>query len=311
MGKILVTGGNGYIGNALFRRLVAEEKDVYAGCRNEYSFYKSIKTPELSAQSNWVDLLVGFNVVIHVAGLAHMPNVNSHITNQAFRKINTDGTLKLARDAALSGVKRFIFISSISVNGIQNRLGYPFTELDIPNPHNEYGLSKWLAEEGLLSIAHNSKMEVVIVRPPLVYGPDAPGNFGVLMRIVRSGCPLPLGAVNNRRSFIALDNLVDFLVTCIDHPAASGQTFLVSDGEDISTTQLLQKIFKAMNRTALMLPLSERILAFVAKLLGKKIFALSLLGSLQVDIRKAVELLDWKPPLSVDEGLRRAVEQSA
>ena len=310
MAKILITGGNGYIGNALFRHLHSVGESVWIGNRGGCQDANSIKTPELSAEANWRNLLVGFDVVIHTAGRAHQSNKYSKDSEKLFFEINTAGTLRLAEDAALSGVKKFIFISSIGVNGLQTSRGHAFSASDIPKPSNIYALSKWEAEKGLWLIADRTGMQVVIIRPPLVYGPNAPGNFGVLMRAVQRGWPLPLGAVTqNRRSLVALGNLVDLIKTCVVHPKAANQTFLVSDGEDISTTEFLQKIGKALNRQTRLLPVPVSLLAFAFRLLGKKDMAQGLLGSLQVDIDKTCDLLNWKPPISVDEGFRRAVEQ--
>jgi nucleoside-diphosphate-sugar epimerase len=205
-------------------------------------------------------------------------------------------------------VKRFLFISSIGVNGNINTR--PFTEDDEPNPAEPYALSKWEAEQGLWEIQRETGMEVVIIRPPLVYGPNAPGNFGSLMRWVEKGLPLPLGAIDNQRSLVALDNLVDLIITCIDHPAAANQVFLAGDGEDLSTTELLRGVARAMGKSAHLIPVPPSLLMLGATLLGKKAVAQRLLGSLQVDISKARRLLGWQPPVSVEEGLRRCFDKS-
>jgi len=220
-----------------------------------------------------------------------------------FRKVNTAGTLTLARQAAEAGVRRFVFISSIGVNG--NQSIKPFNEQDTPAPHDLYAISKFEAEQGLWGIQQDTGMEVVVIRPPLVYGPNAPGNFGALMRVVQRGWPLPLGAVHNQRSLVALDNLVDFVITCLDHPAAANQIFLVSDGEDLSTTELLRRVAHALGRPARLIPVPVSLLAAGAALLGRRDMAQRLCGSLQVDISKTQTLLGWNPPISVDEGLRR------
>tara|TARA_Y100000758_G_scaffold276990_1_gene222126 strand:- start:2396 stop:3109 length:714 start_codon:yes stop_codon:yes gene_type:complete len=225
-----------------------------------------------------------------------------------YRRVNVDGTLNLARQAAAAGVKRFVFISSIGVNGNVNT--HPFTADDLPNPAEHYALSKWEAEQGLWQMQQETGMEVVIIRPPLVYGPGAPGNFGSLVRWVERGVPLPLGAVHNSRALVGIDNLVDLIVRCIDHPSAANQVFLAGDGEDLSTTGLLRGVAKAMGKRGILLPVPAGLLLFGATLLGRKAMAQRLLGSLQVDISKTCELLDWQPPYTVEEGLRRCFEQS-
>lgn len=225
----------------------------------------------------------------------------------AFRTVNVEGTLNLARQAVAAGVKQFVFISSIGVNGVQTPIGKPFSEADQPNPHNAYALSKWEAEQGLRHIAVETGLAVVIIRPPLVYGCNAPGNFGALMRAVQRGWPLPLGAVHNHRSLVALSNLVDFIVTCISHPQAANQTFLVSDGQDLSTTELVRGMAQAAGVPARLLPVPVWALQAGAKLLGKVDAVQRLCGNLQVDISKARNLLGWVPPVSVEDGLRRAM----
>jgi len=205
-------------------------------------------------------------------------------------------------------VKRFVFISSIGVNG--NISTRPFRVGDQPNPAEPYAQSKWEAEQGLMKLAAETSMEVVIIRPPLVYGPDAPGNFGSLVRWIEKGVPLPLGAIHNKRSLVGIDNLVDLIIHCLDHPAAANQVFLAGDGEDISTPELLRGVGRAMGKPARLIPVPAGLLQFGATLLGRKAMAQRLLGSLQVDISKTRELLDWKPPYTVEEGLRRCFERS-
>jgi len=225
-----------------------------------------------------------------------------------YRLVNVDSTLNLANQAAEAGVKRFIFISSIGVNGVINT--QPFTEDDTPNPVDFYAQSKWEAEQGLWEVQRETGMELVIIRPPLVYGPNAPGNFGSLMRWVNKSIPMPLGAIHNKRSLVAVDNLVDLIITCIDSPAAANQVFLAGDGEDLSTTELLRGVAKAAGVSSRLIPVPATVLMFVASILGKKAVAQRLLGSLQVDISKARDLLGWTPPLSVEEGLRRCVVEN-
>ena len=224
-----------------------------------------------------------------------------------FRRTNVDGTLHLARQAARSGVRRFVFVSSIKVNGEATSADHPFTAADSPAAQDAYGISKMEAERGLRAIAAETGMEVVIVRPPLVYGPGVKANFASLMHAVRRGIPLPLGSVtHNRRSLVALDNLVDLLITCMDHSAAANQTFLVSDGEDLSTTALIRRMGQALGKPARLLPVPPALLQLGAAIVGQRNVVQRLLGNLQVDIAYTRNTLGWAPPISVDEGLRRA-----
>jgi nucleoside-diphosphate-sugar epimerase len=226
-----------------------------------------------------------------------------------YRRVNVQGTLNLARQAAAVGVRRFVFISSIKVNGEESLPGHPFTAHDVPAPEDAYGISKVEAEIELRRVAEETGMEVTIIRPPLIYGPGVKGNFASLISWVRRGLPLPLrGVTHNRRSLVCLDNLVDLILVCIEHPKAANQTFLISDGEDMSTTELLRKIGKALGRPARLIWVPAGLISLMAGLVGKKVISQRLLCSLQVDIRKTCELLNWKPPVAVDEGLRRAVE---
>jgi nucleoside-diphosphate-sugar epimerase len=305
--KVLVTGGSGYIGNALFKRLQRESVTVFSGVRGGCIKTGEIPMPDLLGNVDWSDTLESFNVVIHTAGRAHIFDNTSKNCLESFRKINTVGTLKLARSAVQCGVKKFIFISSIGVNGLITDEGNLFSESDKPNPHNNYALSKWEAEEGLMQIASETCMEIVIIRPPLVYGPHAPGNFGLLTRAVRRGRPLPLGAVHNKRSLVALDNLLDLIVTCLHHPAAANQTFLVSDGQDLSTTELVRGMARVAGVPARLWPVPLWALQAAAGALGMGPVIERLCGNLQVDITKARTVLGWVPPVSVDEGLLRAM----
>jgi lipopolysaccharide/colanic/teichoic acid biosynthesis glycosyltransferase/uncharacterized protein YbjT (DUF2867 family) len=224
-----------------------------------------------------------------------------------FRQVNVEGTLNLARQAAFAGVKRFIFISTVKVNGETNPLKSSFTEADPCNPKEPYAVSKYEAEQGLKKIAEEFGLEVVVVRPPLIYGPGVKGNFLSMIKWVSKGIPLPLGAVFNQRSFVAMDNFVDFIINCIDHPAAANQVFLVSDGQDLSTTGLLRRVGQALNRSARLIPVPPGLLVFGFSLLGKQAVAQRLLGPLHIDISKAHDLLNWSPPVCVDEGIKRCV----
>ena len=261
---------------------------------------------DITPTTSWADALRDCRSVVHLAALAHVPLGRMDDALAACRAINTVATLNLARQAAAAGVKRFLFISSIKVNGESTQAGRPFTASDAPAPQDAYGISKMEAEIGLRQVADEIGMEVVIVRPPLVYGPGVKGNFAELMRWVARGVPLPLAGIENRRSFVALDNLVDLLLRCVEHPAAANQTFLVSDGNDLSTTDLLRRLAATMGRPSRLFPLPEKLLRRAAALVGRGDAAARLCDSLQVDMAATREALSWSPPIGVDEGLRRA-----
>lgn len=306
--RILLTGATGFIGGALLRRLATERKCRVALRSSINGLPDGVEVSlcgNLDPANNWEPALLGANVVIHTAARVHVMKDHAADPLQAFRRVNVAGTLRLAEQAAEAGVRRFIFISSIKVNGEGTRYGEPFTAEDLPQPADPYGISKHEAEEQLRRLAAETGMEVVIIRPPLVYGPGVKANFHSMMRWLYKGIPLPLGAIDNRRTLVALDNLVDLIVTCIDHPAAANQTFLAGDGEDLSTTELLRRIGAALGRPARLIPVPPALLHAGAAMLGKRAIAHRLLGSLQVDIAKAQQLLNWTPPVSVDEALRR------
>lgn len=267
----------------------------------------TVAVGDIHEATDWSAALNGCSTVVHLAARVHVMNERASDPLREFRRTNVDGTLHLARQAARSGVRRFVFVSSIKVNGEATSAGRPFTSADAPAAEDAYGISKMEAEQGLSTIARDTGMEVVIVRPPLVYGPGVKANFASLMRAVQRGIPLPLGSVsNNRRSLVALDNLVDLLITCIDHPAAASQTFLVSDGEDLSTTALIRRIGQALGKPARLLSVPPALLELGAAVVGKRDMAQRLLGNLQVDINHTRTTLGWTPPITVDEGLRRA-----
>lgn len=307
---VLVTGASGLVGRALIERLGSLGRGrVLAGVRT-----RSLLLPagvesaviDLGDESpSWAGGLADVDAVVHCA--ARVPGSREE-DEGAYRRINVDGTLRLARAAAASGVRRFVFISSVKVNGEQTRAGDRFSADDELSPEDAYGISKYEAEQALQEVGAETGMETVTIRPPLVYGPGVKGNFASMMRWVSKGVPLPLGAVDNRRSLVALDNLVDLVVTCIDHPAAANEVFLAGDGEDLSTADLLRRVGKAMDRPARLISVPPRLLEAAAAMLGKRAVARRLLGSLQVDISKTRDVLGWEPPISVDEGLRRAAE---
>lgn len=306
--NILLTGATGFLGSRLATALHSKpDVNLIAAVRRRIEIHAAhiAEIQGLDASTNWSTALTNQQVVIHAAARAHIMKDEVPDPLVEYRRVNVDGTLSLARQAAAVGVKRFIFISSIKVNGEQTPLGQPFTADDTPAPEDAYGMSKREAEQGLQQLASETGMEVVIIRPPLVYGPGVKGNFASMIKLVAKGLPLPLGAIHNQRSLVAVDNLVDLIITCIDHPAAANQVFLAGDGQDLSTTELLRGVALAMGKPARLIPVPSSLLMLAATLLGKKAVAQRLLGSLQVDISKARNLLGWEPPVSVEEGLKR------
>ena len=300
--QILVTGANGFIGSGLVPELIAHGYAVRRCTRNPGEG-SDMAVGEIEPDTDWNQALMGISTVVHLAGRAHVLKDISNDPLTEFRRINVEGTLTLARNSAQAGVRRFIYISSIGVNGIQS--ARPFTESETPQPVEPYAISKYEAEQGLLQISRSSEMEVVIIRPPLVYGPNAPGNFGRLLRVVHRGFPLPLGAIHNKRSLVALENLVDLIVTTIAHPAAANQIFLAGDGEDLSTTELLQRMARALGRPLRLISVPVWLIEAGAYLIGKEVLAQKLCGSLQVDISKARNVLGWMPPVSFDEAMQK------
>lgn len=309
---ILVTGASGFVGSALISRLSKEKIDVTAAVRSIKDCFPSgvhvFEVGNLLPTTQWGLALKGVNTVVHTAARAHVMDDRTDDPLAEFRLVNVGGTLNLAKQAAAEGVKRFVFISSIKVNGESTQKGRPFHPSDEPSPSDPYGISKYEAEVGLRRLASECGMEVVIIRPPLVYGPDVKANFLNMMRWLYKGIPLPFGAINNRRSLVYVDNLVDLILRCTDHPAAANQIFLAGDGEDLSTTNMLRRMGYALGRPARLLPVPAKILEVGAALLGKQALAQRLCGSLQVDISMAQHLLEWNPPVSVDEGLRRTAD---
>lgn len=306
--NILLTGSTGFLGNRLavcldhhcgFELTCAVRRTCSACCS------KTVVTNGLGSTTDWSAALVNQQVVIHVAARAHIMKDEVPDPLAEYRKVNVEGSLNLAQQAVEAGVKRFIYISSIKVNGEQTSEGSSFKADDVPAPEDAYGISKMEAEQGLQRLSAETGLEVVIIRPPLVYGPGVKGNFASMIKVVDKGMPLPLGSVHNKRSLVALDNLVDLIITCVDHPAAFNQVFLVADGEDLSTSDLLRRISAALGKPSRLMPVPVALLQFAATLLGRKAMAQRLLGSLQVDISKTRDVLGWKPPVSVDEGLRR------
>jgi len=310
--RILITGATGFVGGAVARQLNTEKAiQVIAAVRKKVinfpSHIEQVMVDDLSGAADYVDAFTDIDVVIHAAARVHVMQDDASDSLAEFRKVNVDGTLNLARQAAASGVKRFIFISSIKVNG-EATTDSPFSPDDTIATKDPYGKSKWEAEQVLFKLAETTGMEVVVIRPPLIYGPGVKANFMKMMQAMQKGLPLPLGAVQNQRSLVALDNLVSFIVHCVDHPKAANEVFLISDGEDVSTTELLRKIAKAFGKKAWLLPVPVGLMMFVAKLIGKGDVADRLFGSLQVDSSKARDLLGWQPVVTMDEQLKKTAE---
>jgi nucleoside-diphosphate-sugar epimerase len=305
--KVLITGGTGFIGQALVAELLSKKFNISIAVRQKTNLFpdkiKQFMVGDFESNPDFLAGLAGVDCVIHLAGKAHTLDKAKTSVLDGFRKINTELTLNLAKQAARAGVRRFIFLSSIGINGNQN--SKPFLESDTPNPQESYAISKHEAGQGLFKLGEETGLEVVTIRPPLVYGVNAPGNFGRLMSWVSKeySAPLPLGLVNNSRSLVAIDNLVDFIVTCITHEKAANENFLISDREDVSTTQLLRKIEKAFNKKIFLLPVPVWLMIFMAGLLGRKEDATRLFSSLEVDSSKAKELLGWNPKITMDEQL--------
>lgn len=309
---VLVTGANGFVGTALCLRLAKHGIATRSAARLWPTGQRNagtIDVGDISANSDWSAALANVDMVVHLAARVHVMHDISLSPLAEFRRVNVEGTANLARQAAAAGVRRFVFLSSIKVNGEFTDAVKPFTADELPAPEDPYGVSKLEAENVLRQISSRTGMEVVIIRPPLVYGPRVKANFESMMRWLARGVPLPLAAMTeNRRSLVALDNLVDLITTCLNHSAAANQTFLVSDGEDLSTAELLKRMGAAMGHPARLFYLPPGLLKLGAVVMRKPGIYQRLCGSLQLDIAKTVHLLGWIPPVSVDEGLRRAAE---
>jgi nucleoside-diphosphate-sugar epimerase len=304
--SVLLTGANGFVGRQVAKTLLAREFKLTCALRQlsaGMAGSREVIIGNIDARTDWSACLNDVDVVIHVAARVHVMDETSGDPLGEFRKVNVEGSLNLARQAVAAGVKRFVYVSSIKVNG-EGTTGTPYTAFDTPAPLDPYGRSKLEAEVALLALSRENGLEVVIVRPPLVYGPGVRANFQRLMQLVKSGLPLPLGAIANRRSMVALDNLADLLVLCASHPAAPGNVFLVSDGQDVSISELLRLLAGGMGKRACLIPVPQALIAWSARLVGKSAVADRLLGSLQVDIEHTKSTLDWAPVVAVREAVQ-------
>jgi nucleoside-diphosphate-sugar epimerase len=309
--SILITGGNGFIGSGLINALASNSDFSIKGSVRSNGgahFPASVQTLQnlnVDSDAGWLEAFLGVDCIIHCAARYHIKNESSGDLLAICRKVNVDGTMRLARLAAQAGVKRFIFMSSLKVNGEFSNPGRPFLETDTPTPFYPYGISKLEAENALLQFSASSKMDVVIIRPPPVYGPGVKANFLAMMRFLDYCLPLPLGGIKNLRSYIGLANLVSFIELCIKHPGASNQIFFVSDDDDLSTSRLLKMMSAALGRLSLLVPAPKKFLTFFANIVGRQYIPELLFGNFQADISKAKQLLGWKPPKSVQAGMKK------
>lgn len=311
MKRVLVTGANGFIGTNLCKKLMGENFRVLGAVRSG----KAALLPEgveathiesIDGDTDWKNTLEGVNTVVHLAARVHVMKDSASDPFSECRKVNVMGSERLALAAVQYGVKRFIFISSVKVNGEENVRAYK--ESDAPAPRDSYGISKMQAEKRIKEITADSDMDFVILRPPLVFGPGVKANFLKLIKTVDKGTPLPLASVQNRRSLIYIENLIHAIITCIQHPNAGDQTYFVSDDEDVSTSELIQKIASALNKSARLFPFPKLLLFILGRLIGKGPAVDRLIGSLTVDISKIKQGLGWKPPFTMEQGLRETAK---
>jgi nucleoside-diphosphate-sugar epimerase len=310
--KVLVTGASGFIGSALCKHLLQYGLSVRATSRSSSfitipSEAETLRITSVEGGTDWSQALGGVDAVVHLAARVHVMHESNADPLGAFRTVNTEGTHRLGAMAAKAGVRRMVYVSSIKVNGEQTA-DTPFTESDDPSPDDAYATSKWGAEQTLWDIACRTDLEIVVVRPPLVYGPSVPGNFNRLLRYIRLGVPLPLGSIQNQRSFLYVENLCDVIRVCLQHPGAAGRTFLLSDGEDISTPELIRLLSHYLGRPSRLIRFPPGLLRAGAKLLGFRGEAERLLWSLQVDSTVIRRTLHWNPPYRLREGLRATAE---
>jgi nucleoside-diphosphate-sugar epimerase len=317
--KILITGSSGFVGQIVTNRLASEYpifSSIHAVCRQpnqpaSLSLHPKVSyviAPSLEELNRNTKLLASTDCIIHLAARVHQMNDKAADPLAEFRAVNTTVTLHLAQAAAAAGVCRFIYLSSIKVHGEETAGIAPYTESDILTPQDPYGISKWEAETQLKQLASQTGLEVVILRPPLVYGPKVKANFLQMLRIVQKGIPLPLGAIRNRRSLIYVENLADAIINAALHPAAANQTFLVSDGEDLSTPQLIRHVAQSLQCPPRLLPIPVPCLKLIGKLAGKSAAVSRLTGSLVIDSTKIRQTLNWQPPYTLDQGLQATAD---
>lgn len=312
--SMLVTGANGFVGRVVCSTAISRGMDVRGCVRHTSKILAGIKgvaVGDVDDSTDWQQALAGCDVVIHLAARVHVMKESAQDPLTEFRRINVLGTERLARSAVYAGVKRLVYVSSVKVNGEETPNGRAYTEYDLADPQDPYGVSKYEAEQTLHRISKETGLEVVIVRPPLVYGAGVKGNFAQMIAVLAGGIPLPFASVHNKRSLIYVGNLVDALILCATHPAAVGQTYLVSDNEDISTPDLLVKLGTAMGKKPVLFSFPARLLKLAGHLAGKADRVARLLGSLQVDSSKIQRELDWVPPFSMKEGLKITLKDKA
>ncbi len=308
MNRILVTGSSGFVGESLVRQLLKQKNTVIAHSRSAQLPECENVHSQISSTTDWSDVLADVDVIVHCAARVHQMSESAQDAQKAYDAVNVSGTLNLARQAVAGGVKRFIFISSIKVNGEYTEIGKPFTSEVVSEPEDPYGKSKYQAEQGLIQLAQDTGLELVIIRPPLIYGPGVKANFLSMMNLVKKKLPLPLGAIKSQRSLVFLDNLVDLIGVCCTHSNAPGHTFLVSDDYDVSVTHLLNSIAKAMDVRSCLMPIPQSMLASGLTLIGKKQVAQRLCSSLQLEISETKKILNWTPPYSFDAGIQKTVQ---
>ncbi|WDZ51153.1 NAD-dependent epimerase/dehydratase family protein [Acinetobacter vivianii] len=305
--RVLITGSNGFLGKFLCQYLSGKDYFVIAHTR----------TPQIFSHSNIVNInfdlnenlaaydLKGIQTVIHCAGRAHVMNETATSPLDAYRRINVEGTLNLAKKAVQSGVKRFIYLSSIKVNGEEATQQKPFTADDSINTDDPYGLSKYEAEQALKQLAKETGLEVVIIRPVLIYGPNVKANFKSMVSLASKKIPLPIGCLDNKRSMVSVYNLADLIEVCLSHPDATGQTFLASDQDDISVKQLFEKLASLQNNKLIKVPVPKNLIFLLASLVGRSAMASRLCSELVVNTSKNTQILGWKAPYSTEQSLAK------